>query len=63
MKHHQDEEEERGGIFDQARDSDIDLEAMLADMLAREAELKTELKLEGLPVAKPTEVRISATKA
>ena len=63
MKHHQDEEEDRGGIFDQARDSDIDLEAMLADMLAREAELRSELKLDGLPVAKPTEVRISATKA
>ena len=63
MKHHQDEEEERGGIFAQARDSDLDLEAMLGEMLTREAQLKTELKIDHeLPAAKPSKVNLADTR-
>lgn len=63
MVHHQDEEEERGGIFDQARKSDLDLVAMLERMLAREAELRSELKEDdALPVAEPSKVQIAASE-
>lgn len=63
MVHHQDEEEERGGIFDQARESELDLEAMLERMLAREAELRAELKEDdALPVAEPSKIDLSASE-
>ena len=45
MEHHHKEEEAPGeGVFWQAREAGIDLKAMLEAMLAREAELKAELK-------------------
>lgn len=63
MVHHQDEEEERGGIFDQARESDLDLVAMLDRMLAREAELLAELKGDdALPTAEPSKVQVKASE-
>lgn len=51
MTHHHKEEEESGGIFAQARKSNLDLEDMLAKMDAREAELRTDLKVGDLPVS------------
>ncbi|MEO6389124.1 MAG: hemerythrin domain-containing protein [Croceibacterium sp.] len=63
MVHHQDEEEEKGGIFDQARESDLDLVAMLQKMLVRETELKAELKDDGdLPTAEPSKIHIAASE-
>lgn len=40
IKHHVKEEEQRGGIFAQARNADVDLKAMGEQMLQRKAELK-----------------------
>lgn len=51
MTHHHKEEEERGGIFAQARESNLDLEAMLAKIEARENELRSALKEGDLPVS------------
>ena len=52
MEHHHKEEEEPGkGVFWQAREAGLDLVAMLDQMLAREAELKAELKAGDLPDA------------
>lgn len=59
MVHHQDEEEERGGIFDQARKSDLDLVAMLETMLVREAELKAELKSDDLAPAEIGKINLT----
>lgn len=44
MTHHHKEEEESGGVFAQARKSDIDLDAMLAKMEKREEALMADLK-------------------
>jgi hypothetical protein len=63
MVHHQDEEEQRGGIFDQARKSDLDLVAMLEVMLGREAELKKELRADdGLPAAELEKIKLAPSK-
>lgn len=63
MVHHQDEEEERGGIFDQARESDVDLIAMLDRLLTREAELLAELKDDdALPISQPSKVEVKASE-
>ena len=51
MTHHHKEEEEHGGIFAQARKSDVDLEALLATMETRESELQAALKEGDLPVS------------
>lgn len=62
MEHHHKEEEERGeGVFAQARKAGIDLVAMLEAMLAREAELKAELKAGDLPDAETLYVDTGAT--
>jgi hypothetical protein len=49
--HHKEEEEPAKGVFWQAREAKLDLVAMLEAMLAREAELKAQLKDGDLPEA------------
>ena len=50
IKHHVKEEERPGeGIFSQARDSDIDMEALGERMAARKEQLLAKFKAEGLP--------------
>jgi hemerythrin superfamily protein len=50
IKHHVEEEEQRGkGIFAQARDSDIDLDALGEQMATRKEQLMAEIDASGLP--------------
>ena len=49
IKHHVKEEEQRGGIFSQAKEQDLDLDALGAQMAARKKELKTAFDENGLP--------------
>ena len=50
IEHHVEEEEQRGkGIFAQARDSDIDLDALGEQMAARKEQLMAEIDASGLP--------------
>ena len=50
IKHHVKEEEQRGGLFAQARDGDdVDLKAMGAVMAARKKELTAAMKKAGIP--------------
>jgi hypothetical protein len=54
IEHHVEEEEKaRGNIFQQARASDVDLDALGRQMEARKAELMQLAKAEGLPPAQP----------
>ncbi len=55
IEHHVKEEEgEKGSIFSQAREADVDLEALGERMAARKAELMQLAGSEGLPPAAPT---------
>lgn len=59
IKHHVKEEEMRvEGMFAQAREAGVDLEALLDQMLARKQELMAQVKAGGLPPAKPTVVNL-----
>ena len=49
IKHHVKEEEQRGGIFSQMKDSEVDLKALGEQMAARKEELKTQFEKSGLP--------------
>jgi len=49
IKHHVKEEEQRGGIFNQARAAGLDLAALGAQMAARKKELMAQFKSGGLP--------------
>jgi len=50
IEHHVKEEEQPGeGMFAQARAADIDMDALGAQMRARQAELKAKFEAEGLP--------------
>jgi hypothetical protein len=49
IKHHVKEEERRGGIFTQVKDSDLDLKELGAQIEARKAELIAQFEEEGLP--------------
>ena len=49
IKHHVKEEEMRGGIFAQARKTDLDLDALGEEMAARKRKLKAQFDKEGLP--------------
>jgi hemerythrin superfamily protein len=49
IKHHVKEEEQKDGIFAQAKASDLDLEALGQAMAARKAELTAQIEKEGLP--------------
>jgi Hemerythrin HHE cation binding domain len=54
IEHHVEEEEkQRGNIFQQARAADVDLEALGEQMAARKAELMKIAETEGLPPAEP----------
>ena len=54
IEHHVEEEEKiRGNIFQQARGTDVDLEALGAQMAARKEELMRLAEAEGLPPAQP----------
>lgn len=57
IEHHVKEEEQRGeGMFAEARKTDVDLDALGAQMQARKDELKRQAETAGLPPAKPTAV-------
>jgi hypothetical protein len=58
IKHHVKEEEQRGGIFSQAKEQDLDLEALGAQMAARKKELQAAFAENGLPP--PTTVTMTA---
>jgi hypothetical protein len=49
IKHHVKEEEQRGGIFSQAREADMDLDALGEQMAARKKELMAQFQSKGLP--------------
>jgi hypothetical protein len=49
IKHHVKEEEQRGGIFSQAREADIDLAELGGQMAARKKELLAQSQDKGLP--------------
>jgi hemerythrin superfamily protein len=54
IEHHiKEEEKERDNIFSQARKTDVDLDALGAQMAARKAELMQIAETQGLPPAKP----------
>lgn len=60
MEHHHKEEEQDGkGVFWMARNSDVDLKAMLKDMEAREAELRAQVADDDLPAANMNYVEVS----
>ncbi|HEY1603980.1 MAG TPA: hemerythrin domain-containing protein [Allosphingosinicella sp.] len=53
IAHHiREEEKERGNIFTQARQTDVDLDALGEKMAARKAELQRQAESEGLPPAR-----------
>src|ERR1700760_4085964 len=49
IKHHVKEEEKRGGIFTEARGTDLDLDALGEQLLARKEQLKSKFQQSGLP--------------
>ncbi|MGZ6253740.1 MAG: hemerythrin domain-containing protein [Candidatus Binataceae bacterium] len=49
IRHHVDEEEERGGVFSQMKSAGADLKALGEQMAARKEELKAEIEARGLP--------------
>jgi hypothetical protein len=49
IKHHVKEEEKRGGIFSQAKESDINLKALGEQMAVRKEELLAEFTKSGIP--------------
>ena len=52
IEHHVEEEEEaRTGMFAKARETDVDMKALLEPMLARKQELKSQAETAGLPPA------------
>ena len=54
IEHHVEEEEKsRGNLFQQARATDVDLEALGRQMAARKEELMKLADAEGLPPAQP----------
>lgn len=55
IEHHVEEEEKRGeGLFAQARDADVDLDALGERIAARKAELLEEIEANGLPTPETT---------
>jgi hemerythrin superfamily protein len=54
IEHHvKEEERQSGNIFSQARKTDVDLDALGEQMLARKQELMRQAETEGLPPAQP----------
>jgi hypothetical protein len=60
IKHHVKEEEQRDGMFAQAKQSDIDLDELGERMSARKAELKAEYEESGIPT--PTTRAVKGAK-
>lgn len=61
VKHHVKEEEARGsGMFAQARQTDVDMKALLEPMLARKQELMAQAKTAELPPAQLRVVQLQA---
>jgi Hemerythrin HHE cation binding domain len=58
IKHHVKEEEQSGGIFSQARDKKMDLDALGEQLLARKTQLMAEFEKTGLP--KPETITMKA---
>ena len=58
IKHHVKEEEQRGGIFSQAREADLDLVDLGQQLAARKKELQAEYEENGLPP--PTMITMKA---
>ena len=58
IKHHVKEEEQRGGIFSQAREADLDLAELGQQLAARKKELQAEYEENGLPP--PTMITMKA---
>ena len=62
IEHHIEEEEEpRKGMFAKARESEVDLKALLEPMLARKEELTRLAETQGLPPAQLTAVEAAAS--
>jgi hypothetical protein len=60
IEHHVEEEEKiRDNIFQQARATDVDLEALGERMAARKAELLGQAESEGLPPAEPATMNVT----
>ena len=58
IEHHVEEEEKRSeGMFAQARETDVDMKALLGPMLARKQELQAQAENGGLPPAELTTVQ------
>jgi hemerythrin superfamily protein len=55
IKHHVKEEEQRDGMFAQAKKGDVDMRELGSLLAARKAELTTQFKREGIP---PPETRV-----
>jgi hypothetical protein len=61
IKHHVKEEERWGyGMFAQAKKTDVDLDALGAQLQARKAELMAQAKADGLPPAEPKTMHAQA---
>jgi hemerythrin superfamily protein len=60
IKHHVKEEEQRGGMFAQAKDSEVDLVALGQQMMARKQELLPQAKTNSLPEAQLTALKKAA---
>ena len=58
IKHHVKEEEQKGGIFSEARKADLDLAALGEQLLARKKELMAKFQQSGLPT--PVTVTMTA---
>lgn len=54
IEHHVKEEEQRGGMFSQAKKTDVDLDALGAEMMVRKQEFLAQAKAKSLPEPQPT---------
>lgn len=62
IKHHVKEEEQRDGVFAQAKDQGANLDALGARMAARKAELKKAFRLHGMPMPETRSMKGAKTK-
>lgn len=63
IEHHVKEEEEKGGIFAQAKSKGVDLDALGEQMAARKEELVAEIDKDNLPPPVTTAMKASATSS
>lgn len=57
IKHHVKEEEQRGGLFAQAKDTDVDLKELGQRLAARKSALKRQFKINGIPTPETRSMR------